>query len=274
MQPSPTPQLSPRPFAQERRNSPRVGADIEARLSMAGAGLLPCRVRNIGYGGACLEVASTLAISEVTRLDLMLASGRVVSAPAKGRWTRPATLEDSWLMGVQFGEMADEERNLIHRSVHDAIQAIIPFLVEEAGIPGVTVDDAMDITLATNLCQVATGTYVSLHPSEYRWSDSLYLILAGDVVIEAGSRRPPRFEVRLGRGDAFGGYGLVTDLPVPLAAVTASETLLLEVATASLSYLTRAKPLAAEGVRRLIINNAVRYFGAALERLDSDGEGR
>lgn len=271
MQPIPSTQLSATPFGVERRNSPRVGVDIDARLALAGAGMLPCRARNIGYGGVGLEIASTVAIADVTRLDLLLDGGQVLQVPVTGCWTRPAKLEDSWLLGVQFEQMADEDRKLIHRKVHDAIQAIIPFLVDEAGIPGLTVDDAMDIALVTSLCQVTAGTYVSLCPSEYRWSDSLYLIIQGDVVIEAGSRRPPRFEVRLGRGGAFGGFGLVTDLPAPLAAVTASETLLLEVAAASLSYLTRAKPLAAEGVRRLIINNAVRYFGTALERLDADG---
>jgi len=247
----------------ERRATARFATDMTATLQIAHVGSLPCRITDVGASGACVETASMLALDEVRSLTVTMGAS-VVRIDARATWQRPATMENSWLMGLHFRPSETATRSAILEIVRRAQDPLLRFITESFDLDP---DLALDIASATRFRHLSAGAWLSLYADRGGDSESWYMVVRGSVNIEMMERPYRSIAFPVARGGTFGGMTFVSRVPFHASAHAQEDTSLLEVSSGSLDYLTASKPNAALAVRSLIADNTIQYLHLVLERL-------
>jgi len=261
----------------EMRATPRVATNLSAQLAIASLpGLLDCRLRDLGTGGACVQTASPFPLEPLRRLMLPLSDGPL-TVDVEGCWQRETLLEGAVLTGMRFLEVDQDALKRIRQFVQESANRLTAFLQEESELSGLEFDEAIDVALLSRLGEARPGTYI-FHEGDLRLGqDSIYVLVSGRVVLEAAGAREHELALEvIHTGGVFGGLPLIADVPPPLSAVAATDITLLEIDRNAFRYLERSKPSVAHRLSRIVTAKNVAHLRSAIERLTSprrEGEG-
>lgn len=251
----------------EMRQSPRVALSAPARLRLAHpGGMLPCRLRDLGPEGACVQTNTVLALEEVRELCFDLEEGPVTT-PVDARWHQADPMSRSWLMGVRFTKPEALKAAGLRRVVERATSELVHFLLDESELAHLSYDEALDVALGSRLREVPAGAWIVRegHPSEA--ADAMFVVTEGSIQLETSERVARRLTFEsIGKGGVFGGLGLLADVPPPLSAMASRPTTMLELDRGSFKYLARAKPIVAMRLTELIVQRSISYLRAAIDR--------
>jgi len=254
----------------EMRSTPRVATALSARLAIASLPAeLPCRLRDLGTGGACVQTPSPFALEPLRRITIPLGSGPI-TLPVEGCWQRETLLENAVLTGMRFLDLAPEDVKRVREFVQESANKLTTFLQERSELSTLDLDEALDVALLSRLREARPGTYVCHEGKMRLGEDSIYVVVNGKVALEAAGARQHELELELIReGGVFGGLPLIADVPPPLSAVAASDLVLLELDRNAFRYLERCKPSVAHRLSRVVVAKNVGHLRSALARLTS-----
>jgi hypothetical protein len=223
-----------------------------------GYGTIPARTCDVGIGGLCIETATSIALSEISGVDLRIDECRG-PLRVRGRWHRFAQLEQAWQTGLQCIDPSQDQIHVLSRLVRESSGELVRFLRSESTLgEALTFDELCDVASCTRVRHARAGTSI--------WRggrlrevpaarDSLFILRSGTVLIEPEVDRGRRVCLdQIREGSLFGGLGLLTDLSVPLTALAGADCVLLEVDGGSFTYLERSRPRTAERLRELIVD--------------------
>lgn len=259
----------------EMRSSPRVAASLPAKLELD-RGSLGCRLRDIGTGGVCVQTDSPFAMASLRRVAVELPDGPLV-LEAEGCWQRETALERAVLTGVRFSRVEDADTIRLRKFIEQCVGDLVGFLQGRSELADLSLDEAIDVALASRLREARTGTYVlrAAPPDDGRGApppDSLFLVVRGSVTLLMGDRLGAGATLESARAGAlFGGSALAAGVPSPFSAIADSDVTLLELDRSALDYLERAKPLVARRLSRAVARRLLRHVGTLAERLASGG---
>lgn len=251
----------------ELRSAPRVACSVMGELQLGGMGKIPCRLRDVGTGGVCVQTPSPFALSSLRSVTMHLA-GELLTLDVEGCWQREATLERAIFTGLRFARPAAVDRERMRKFVEQAAQELTDFLQNRSDLRDLGLDEALDVALASRLREAPTGTFICREGHPRAGDDSLFAVMRGTVTLAATGDRENEIEVdRVTAGSVFGGVPLIADVPSPVSAVAASDVTLLELDRSAFRYLERAKPLVAHRLARSIAAQQVTQFRALVLRL-------
>lgn len=260
----------------EMRSSPRVAASLPAQIHTS-AGPLACRLRDIGTGGVCIQTASPFAMGSLRRVVVELPDGPLV-LDAEGCWQRESPLERAILTGVRFSAVGTAETIRLRKFIEQCVSELVDFLQTRSELSDLSLDEAIDVALASRLREARTGTYIvrATPPTgNGKTPDSLFLVVQGSVTLVVGERlggAPTLEHARV--GTLFGGTTFVADTPSPFSAIADSDVTLLELDRSAYEFLERAKPLVARRLSRAIARRLLRHVHALAERIGPGGATR
>jgi CRP-like cAMP-binding protein len=254
----------------EMRSTPRVATSVPARLAIASLpGLLDCRLRDIGTGGACLQTLSPFPLEPLRRISLQLGQASL-TLDVEGCWQRETLLERAVLTGVKFLHVSPDDLKRIREFVQESANKLTTFFQERSELGVLDLDELIDIVLLSRLREAQPGTYIFHEGKQQLGQDSIYVIVSGKVVLEAAGARQHELELEFIReGGIFGGLPLIADVPPPLSAVASSDVSLLEIDRNAFRYLERAKPSVAHRISRVVIAKSVGHLRSLIDRLTS-----
>lgn len=258
----------------EMRATPRVATNLSAKIAIASLpGLLDCRVRDLGTGGACVQTLSPFPLEPLRRITLPLGGGSL-TLDVEGCWQRETLLENAVLTGMRFLEMDPDSLKRVRQHVQESANRLTAFLQEKSEMSSLDLDEAIDVALLSRLGETRPGTYIC-HEGDLRLGqDSIYVVVSGRVVLEAAGAREHELELEVIReGGVFGGLPLIADVPPPLSAVAATDVSLLELDRNAFRYLERSKPAVAHRISRIVMAKNVAHLRSALDQLTSRRRG-
>jgi CRP-like cAMP-binding protein len=254
----------------EMRSSPRVATSLPAKLAIASLpGLLDCRLRDVGTGGACVQTLSPFPVEPLRRITMQMGENSI-TLDVEGCWQRETLLERAVLTGIKFLHLSPDDLKRIREFVQESANKLTSFFQERSELGGLDLDELIDIVLLSRLREAQPGTYI-FHEGQLRLGqDSVYVVVTGKVVLEAAGARQHELEVEfLREGGIFGGLSLIADVPPPFSAVASSDVTLLEIDRNAFRYLERAKPAVAHRIARIVTAKSVGHLRALIERLTS-----
>jgi CRP-like cAMP-binding protein len=254
----------------ERRASPRVATSLAARLGFSHlSGLLDCRIRDLGTGGACVQTPVPFALTDVERIELRL-SDRAVVLRVAGCWQRETLIENAVLTGVRFLDAGERELSALREYLKERAAEIVRFLQTRSEFARLDFEDVMAVALVTRMREARVGAHVCEEGKLRLGDDSVFILMKGSVVLEAAAARALDVELEFVEpGGIFGGLPLIAQMPSPLSAVVARDATLLELDRTAFRYLAQTRPWLAEELRRLVVERNVEQLRGALARLAS-----
>lgn len=269
---SPLPVGAP-PHPLERRSIPRIAACLSGAIAIGDPpGWIPCTLRDIGSGGACIQTPSPIALVELHRLRVDLPSGPL-EARVSGRWQRNADPERAIFTGVRFETLNSELARQIEEFMQQRSHELVRFLVEHSDFADLSLDEAMALALCSRLRGSGSSRYMVLAGPLNQSDDSMFIVLEGVVVIETRIRSV-RLEVRrVERGGVFGGIAMLAPVKPFFSAVAGKNALMLELEAYSFEYLERSKPLFARRIAEVVISRYVNQLSDCIEEVSGDRPG-
>lgn len=252
----------------ETRSAPRVGVRLEASIFIAGtAGWIPCALRDIGSGGACLQTAGPIDLASLRRLRFMLHDGPV-ELEVSGCWQREAPLESALFSGVRFESPSEDVVERIADYVNKVAFQLGRFVRTESELGDLDLDEALDFALSSRLRHAAPATYIYRGDPAGAGEEAVYVVLQGCVALEAYPKGRLRLEIaRIERGGVFGGIGLLARAGTRLSAVACDEVVLLELDHTAFRYLDSAKPSVARRISETVITKGLLQLHSYVDRL-------
>jgi CRP-like cAMP-binding protein len=251
----------------EARTAPRVACTLMGEMQLGGMGKIPCRLRDVGTGGVCVQTPSPFAMSSLRSLTMHL-PGESLTVDIEGCWQREASLERAIFTGLRFTRPDAPDRERIRKFVEQSAQELTNFLQNNSDLRDLGLDEALDVALASRLREAASGMFICREGHPRAGDDSLFALMRGTVTLAATGNREHEIEVeRVTPGGIFGGVPLIADVPSPVSAVAATDVTLLELDRAAFRYLERAKPLVAHRLARSIAACQVAQFRSLVLRL-------
>lgn len=249
------------------RSAPRVAVSMTGSILLAGSpGWLPCRLRDIGTGGACLETMAPFALADLRRIRIDL-PGAPLEASAIGRWQQSVDLEQAMLTGVQFDALERCAASRLRDLVHDRVRELADFISDRSDFTNLGLDEAVDLALFSRLRNAEAGRYLYRDGSPETQCDSVFLVVEGTVAMETTIRSRRVSVCRVEPGGVFGGISLLAPVEQPLSAVACAPVMLLELDRGSYQYIERAKPLVARRVSEVVIAQHVAQLRACIDHL-------
>lgn len=256
----------------EMRSSPRVAVNLAAELHTS-MGSLACRLRDVGTGGVCVQTPSPFTMGSLRRITIRLPEAPL-TVEAEGCWQRESPLERAILTGVRFTELGADEALRLRKFIEHCVSQLVEFLQASPHLPDLSLDEAIDLALASRLRDTTPGTWVCRPAPPHEppvAPDSIFLIVRGGILLGVSHERlgQPTVIDQLGPGSLFGGTQLVADFPSPFSAIASHEVSLLELDPSAFHYLDRAKPLVARRLARAITSRHLRYVRILADRVEA-----
>ena len=242
----------------EARTSPRVATSTPAEIRLAGSSdAMPCRLRDIGSGGVCIQTPSPFPYESLTSMTIHL-PGESLQIDVEGAWQREATLEQAMLTGARFVKLGRTDAQRVRKFVEQSANELTEFLQSRSQFHGLEIDEAFDIALASRLREARAGTWIFTEGRTRPGVESLFIVMSGTVLLVATVAEEGDTKVeRVVRGGVFGGVSLICESEPALSAVAESDVTLLEVDHQVFGFLERAKPFVARRLARTIVSRQV-----------------
>lgn len=231
------------------------------------AGRLPSRSRDLGIGGVCVETPSPFALSSVRRVVVTLPCGRL-ELDAVGRWQREASPEAAVLSGIDFLSPSREAVDRLWEVVARRGRELARHLAASPDLCGFGIEEAVGLAQLTRVREVGAGRTLYRQDTRRDGEDSLFLILAGRVALQARvrDRREVTLEV-LSSGRVFGGLPLLADLPHGESALAASDVRLVEIDASAFRCLSHVRPWLAERLTGAVLELHAKRLHRLLARV-------
>jgi len=228
---------------------PRVASRLDAVVYAFGVPTAieatPC---DIGAGGVCIETSSPVGINEAHRIALEMGD-EVLRVSVRCRWQRESPSRGGVISGLQFVDVSEEGRTLIWRHVYAEAQDLALFVTTRSALSSIAFDDAIELALHTRVAWFSKGDWVYRQGSLGTRGDSAFVVLSGEVAIEALNAESGRaYEELVLPGEVIGGFPMVAGLPHPETAIARSDACLVEIDPYSYGYLLDTRP----GMARLL----------------------
>lgn len=252
----------------EMRNSPRVATSVPAEIQLAGQpGTIPCRLRDIGTGGVCIQTPSPFSYKSLCSVTIHL-PGSPLIVDVEGTWQREATLERAILTGARFLKVARDDGQRIRKFVEQSAAQLTEFLQNQTQLSNLDLDEALDIALSSRLREACAGTWICTEGRTRPGEDSFFIVMKGVVVLVATVGREGDTEVeRVVGGGVFGGVPLISDSGPPLSVVVQSDATMLELDRNAFEFLERAKPFVARRLSRAIVGRQVGHLRSLVSHM-------
>lgn len=256
----------------EMRNSPRVATSVPAEIQLVGQpGTIPCRLRDIGTGGVCVQTPSPFSYKSLCSVVIHL-PGSPLTVDVEGSWQRDATLERAILTGARFLKLERHDGQRIRKFVEQSAAELTDFLQNQSQLYNLDLDEALDIALSSRLREATAGTWICTEGGTRPGEDSFFIVIKGVVVLVASVGREGDTEVeRVVGGGFFGGVPLISDAGPPLSSVAHSDVTMLELDRNVFSFLERAKPFVARRLCRAIVGRQVGHLRSLVSHLAQRG---
>lgn len=227
----------------EIRSNPRVGIDHPVEIySGEFSGALTGRTRDISLGGACVATPSPFSFKSMRRIVLRLPNQHL-TLDVEGCWQKEDPVDHLVITGVQFDRPTNEQLEVVWNVVLDAGKKLARFLYERTTLRELGLEEAMGLAQVTRLRSVHAGDMIYRQGTRNEGSDSIFLIVEGEVVLQLRIRDAIEQPLcLLGPGDLFGGLPLLADLPHAESAVANTTLSLLEVDAGAYRHLRSMKP--------------------------------
>lgn len=258
-----------RSWKRERRVAPRVAARLHAQLCCDD---LPCGlrgvIRDVGPGGLCVETLSPFALSSLRSVQIALPGGTREIA-ARGLWQRANGANSGMLTGLCFEQPRRDHEEELRAYVHEAIMELSLFLQSSPDLTELRVDDAVNVACSTRMAEFANGALIYTQGTLGTRGDSLFVVQAGAVVLEARQRARSVHLQTVGPGGLFAGVALLTDQPHLESAVARGAVTLLEIDAYTLGYLEAANPSVARHLVQCLVRSRARQLESLIERISA-----
>jgi len=247
----------------ERRVDARIGS--RARVEIFALGM-PAAISgwtcDIGPGGVCVETESPVGIDGARRLSLHL-EGESLELKVRCRWQREAPGRSGVLSGLQFESLEAAAARAIWRHIYLVAQEVAQFIVSCSSLSDLAFDWAVELALHTRLVHFARGEWIYRQGAFGTRGDSAFLVREGRVTVDVRNADAATvLEEELGVGRIFGGAPMVANLAHLETAISAVDTILIEIDPFTLDHLQVIHPDAARIVTQSLIARYLENFRA------------